>query len=620
MRRFILLPLLTLFACPPPTEPPPGEDPPHLLWSADAQSLDNPFPDERLIVNGKAQLRPRWYQPFLPRSAITTQSGTFFNLQAQQASEHISAFGHFGSTLLPASEPLDATSIHGRVARLVKVDGAWQVLERDVAVEHPRETLAKRNVAYPEGWPEFIATRPSVPLPEKHEGLLVVLRGVKTATGVELGQSNAFRADNPLDSGVLTALGVTADDVIYFVPQRATDLTSAPRALSTWAAVNTAAVTVPPQGFEPEGLSGQRPVGTWRHTDPDWNRIVPWLSSGWSQPNSVGTVIIGEFAARDLREGKHFKAEWQANPSLAPVVPLRFAAAFPRGTKPAGGWPVVIAQHGVGGRNTPRSGSYDAFCLQWAQELAARGMGCIGIDEPNHGSRGVFTDFFSIDDPAAIRDRMREMTFDLLQTEAVAVTLDVDGDGTADVAPKLRYFGNSMGSIMGSGFLPFSNRITSAALNVPGAGLSNVVMSKFINELIGFLLVAETGLPFESPEYFVAFPLFRAMAQPFFDEGDPINLAPYAPDTIAVLQQAGLQDEVIPTDTSIDLANALRLPTAVDGTGPNQRGFMLVDPADYLSAPQAAQYNGHNIMWDFEPIRRQALEFLTSDGQRLYVP
>lgn len=617
MRRLILSLSLVLVACPrEEAPPPPPPDPPHLLWSADAQSLDNPFPDDRLIVDGVATFRPRWYRPFLPASAVTTQSGTFFNEMAAQAKLYVHAFGNFGSTLMLSSEPLDEATIHGRVARLVKDDGGWRVLEREVLVEHPRETLARRNVAYPDGWPEFIATRPAVPLPENRDGLLVVLKGVKTRSGVELGQSHAFKSANTIDEGALAALGVTADDVIYFLPQHAGDVTSVPRALAAWADANPATVTIPSQG-----MSSGAPVGLWRSTDPDWASIRPWLNTGWRPPNDVGTVIIGEFSARELREKLHFKDEWVANPSLAPVKPLKFVAAFPRGARPAGGWPLVIAQHGVSGRNSPRAGTYDSFCLQWAEELALRGMGCIGIDAPDHGTRGVFTDFFSVDDPAAIGDRLREMTFDLLQLERIAVTIDVDGDGTPDIAPKLRYFGNSMGSIMGSGFLPFSKRVSSAMLNVPGAGLSNVVMSKFINELIGFLIIAETGLTFESPEYYVAFPLFRAMAQPFFDVGDPINIAPAISDDMAVLQQAGIRDEVIPNETSVDLANAMRLPKAVNGTGTTpQRGFILVDSADYLSPAAAADYNGHNVIWDFEPIRRQALIFLESDGRELFVP
>ena len=55
-------------------------------------------------------------------------------------------------------------------------------------------------------------------------------------------------------------------------------------------------------------------------------------------------------------------------------------------------------QHGVSGRNTPRVGVSESSCLEWAEALARRGLGCLGIDAPDHGSRGTFTSFFSVDD------------------------------------------------------------------------------------------------------------------------------------------------------------------------------------------------------------------------------
>jgi hypothetical protein len=282
---------------------------------------------------------------------------------------------------------------------------------------------------------------------------------------------------------------------------------------------------------------------------------------------------------------------------------------------------VVMGQHGVAGRNTPRVGTIEGYCLEWAEALARRGLGCIGIDAPNHGSRGNFTSFFSIDDLPAIRDRFRQMIFDLLQVERAAVTIDVDADGVPDVAPKLRYFGNSMGAIVGAGFVPVSNRISSAVLNVPGAGLSNVVMSRFLQDLIGLLIVAQTDIAFDSPEYIGSFPLFRAAAQPFFDPGDSINLAPSISQEVAVLQQTGLGDLVIPLDTSVDLAAALRLEELGSASGAEPvHAFVRVEAARYLPAAQAATYNGHNVMWDFAPVREQALKFLESDGRVLLSP
>lgn len=599
----------------------PAVEPPHFLWSADAQALDNPFPDERLVASGHLALRPKWYQPFLPRAAQTAAATAYFKGVSQQAEREVTAVGAFGATLLLASEPLDASSLEGTAARLVRADdGSWQVLERRVSITHSRLALERRGLTFPDDYPHFAFIRPAVPLPEEREGLLVITRGARTTAGASLGRGFAWDgARGELTKTAATALGVPEGDVLLVLPQRAGDVSTPLRTLSAWARANPPAVTIPPKGTVTDSL-GTRPVGLWTSADPDWNVLSPQLTAlSFSRPAThVGRVLLGELAARDVRERGVFKPEWVANPSLAPVVPLRFVMTIPSGTKPAGGWPMVMGQHGVGSRNTPKEGDVNSYCLNLAEALAAKGMGCIGIDAPDHGARGAFTNFFGVDDLPALRDRLREMTFDLLQVEAAVVTIDVDGDGQPDVRPQLRYFGNSLGAVMGSSFLSVSNRVSTAMLNVPGGGLSNLITSPNLQDLIGLLVAAQTGVGFDTPEYIASFPLFRATAQPFFDPGDPINTSGSVSTDLAVLLQAGKGDRIVPFETSVDLANALRLPDL--DTNPTRRAFTGVDPARYLPAADVARYNGHNVMWDFEPVREQALRFLASDGADLTHP
>jgi len=329
--------------------------------------------------------------------------------------------------------------------------------------------------------------------------------------------------------------------------------------------------------------------------------------------------VVGELAGHDLREDSLMRADWLADPSQAPVVPLSFVLTLPRGPKPPGGWKVVIGAHGATGRNTLQVGNPESFCMDWAQALAARGLGCIGIDAPNHGTRGVVTDFFAVQSPAAIRDRFRQMSLDLLELERAVPTIDVDGDGAPDLAPEVRYFGNSLGAIMGSQFIPFSRHVTAAALNVPGAGLSNVLTSPIIGDLLGLLICSRTGLTFESPEYLAVFPVVRAAGQAFFETADAINMVHRVPETRAVLIQEGKRDLTVPNYTTEDLARALGAPPVVDrvsGSAP-LRVLSRADPAWYLGGDQLAGYNGHDIMWDFEPVRAQVLRFLESDGREV---
>jgi len=614
MRAALLL-LVVLASCAPP-----GPEGPHLLWSEDPQSLDNPLPDQRLIVDGAAQLRKGWYEPFTAPSTLTPRFRHFFDGYAKVAPAQVSAFGNFGQTLLRGSEAVDPASLPGRFFRLRKVGEGYEVLEAGVAVEHVLDLLASKGVDPPDGLPDSFLVRPSVPLLEGEEGLLVATKGITTRDGRPLVRGRAWDATKPALAKVAAAVGVPEGDVLLALPQVAVPVTAPLEGLSAWAAAHPVAATIPAKGLVPDG-SGQRPVGRWLAADSDWSTMLTFLESrSFGTPASdVGQVVVGELASHDLRDGTQFKPEWVADPAQAPVVPLAFVLTLPRGPKPAGGWKVVIGAHGAGGRNTPKLGVDDGYCLEWAQLLAARGLGCIGIDAVSHGTRGSVTQFFAVEDLAGIRDRFREMTFDLLQLEGAVGGLDVDGDGTPDLQSEVGYFGNSLGGIMGSGFLPYANHVKAAVLNVPGAGLSNILVSKNIGGLIGLLIVAQTDLAFDSAGYHAAFPLFRTVGQAFFETGDPINMVQLVPAGRAVLVQEGKNDQLVPNATTEDLAKALGAAPAtgpLHGTAP-LRVLQRVDAAWYLPADQAADYNGHNVMWSFEPVRTQALRFLETDGQDL---
>jgi hypothetical protein len=592
------------------------------LWSADPRSLDNPFPDQRLITSAGLTLRPKWYQPFLAKSALTAQSAAFFTATGAAMEREVSTFGNFGGTVLRANAPVDPNSLAGHVVRVQNTATGWIVIEPNVAVQHVSEVLGTSG-PLPEGMPEFFFVRPSVPLPEGAEGALVFLTGITTADGRPLVPTEAWMQTAPDVSWLAATLGVAETEILLVLPQQSAAMSDTMASLASWAEQHPGVVTIPAKGVV-DDAGGQRPVGVWKSSDSDWSTLTPWVERRSFGKNAThpGTVVIGEFSAKDLRDAAgHIGPAVLANPSSARDVALRFVLVLPKGARPAGGWPVVMGQHGVGGRNTPRVGTADAFCLEWAEPLTAEGLACLGIDAPNHGSRGAFTDFFSVDDLPALRDRFREMTFDLLQEERLISTIDVDGDSVPDLNASPRYLGNSLGAIFGAGFVPFANHVTSAVLNVPGAGLSNVVVSQDLHDLIGLLLVAQTGLAFGSPEYTAAFPIFRVAAQPFFESADPINLLHTVPVSRAVLVQEGVGDHTIPNSTTEDLAKALNAPASMGATGTAPlRLLTRVDPAKYLSPSALATYNPHGVMWDFGPARTQVTHFLATDGRELTAP
>ncbi len=610
-----------------------GVEPAHLLWSADAQSLENPFPDTRLLTATGAALRPDFYKPFMLPKAITPKAKTFFKGYITSAATEVHGFGNFGITLIRTSQPVDPASLAGTVARLRKTASGYEVLEASVVIEHSTDVLkgTPRSLVAPDGgvldFPEFFLARVGVPLPEGEEGLLVLKKGIKTKGGELLSRGWSWEKDSsrPDLKAVAAALNIAESDVLLALPQKAANVTAPLKALAAWVdtAPGLAAVMIPTKGMEPYGNS-TRPVGIWSSTDSDWGTLKYWLeTASFGRPaTDVAKVVIGEIAARDLRAAGVWTPERISDPTQAPVVPLRFVLSIPSGTKPAGGWPTVVVAHGLGGRNIPVNGDNDSYCLELAQWLATKGLACLGIDAPSHGTRGNLFDFFEVENPAAIRDKFREMSFDLLQLSRAAPSIDVDGDGQGDLSPDLGFFGNSLGGIMGSGFVPIAPRIKYAVLNVPGGGLANILVSDDIRDRIGLLIISKIDGSFDTLEYYSSFMIFRATSQAFLDAADPVNFAASLPAERAVLMQEGLGDLVIPNFTTENLAAAMKLkvPTAnVSGTAALQV-LSHADPARYLPPAEAKVYNGHNVFGSFAPVRAQAMKFLESRGREYQGP
>jgi hypothetical protein len=595
-----------------------GPEPEHFLWSADPQSLSNPFPDARLLTLTGAQLRPDYYRPFLMSAALTNSTKALFTRYAQAASTEVHGFGNFSPTLLLTSSPIDPTSLSGHFARLLKTGSGYQVLERDVPVEHSTTTLDGTGKSPGDGFPEFTLVRPSVPLPEGAQGLLVVLKGVKTKGGEPLGRGREWGGQRLDLAAAALALQVSESDIVLALDLKAAPVSASYRALLAWVdrPEGLAGLTIPIKGMGTDG-----PVGTWLSTDPDWSVMLAYLqSTSWgASVTHVDRVVVGELAARDPRDGGVWSDEWVLNPSLAPVVPLRFVLSVPKGSKPPSGWPTVIVAHGVGGRNVPVSGSTESYCLDLAEYLAAAGIAAVGIDAPSHGTRGSFVEFFDIENVPVMRENFREMSFDLMQLARALPTIDVDSDGTPDLDPSLGFFGNSLGAIMGSSYVALDDRVKYALLNVPGGGLSNILVSKNNHDLIGLLFASKTSITFDSVEYHSAFPIIRAVSQPFLEPADSINLFPLMSSERAALMQMGLGDQTIPNFTSLDLAHSGGLSepsTSSSGTSP-VRALYRVDPQAY---GKPVDYNGHNVFNDLAAPRKQAIDFLSSKGTTFTVP
>lgn len=262
------------------------------------------------------------------------------------------------------------------------------------------------------------------------------------------------------------------------------------------------------------------------------------------------------------------------------------------GNKPAGGWPVVIFQHGI---TADRSS-----LLAIADSLAARGFAAVAIDLPLHGlvsgeatniraATAAFDgaaaerlfDLDYVDNTTGLsgpdtitdtsgasyvnlaslmttRDNVYQSIADLfVLTKALNITatgLDYDGVANGDFDPaKIYFIGHSLGGIVGASFLAIEPNVKDAVLAMPGGGIA-----KLLDGSASFGPVISAGLGANGVNKGTAeYESFLASAQMMIDAGDPVNYA----STLAAKGEGVLLFEVI-GDGATNLAD-LVVPNAV---------------------------------------------------------
>jgi dienelactone hydrolase len=223
-------------------------------------------------------------------------------------------------------------------------------------------------------------------------------------------------------------------------------------------------------------------------------------------------------------------------------------------TKPAAGWPLVIFQHGITRNRT------DMFAV--AGTLAAQGFAVVAIDLPLHGITDENNPFYIGNTPfAALGARERTFDLDLVDNATGAPGPDgaIDGSGTHYInltslltsrdnlregvvdllelshavqgmhytpgtdfdTAKVRFVGQSLGSITGLTFLAVDPNVKAGVLSVPGGGIARLLdASPTFGPRIHAGLAA-AGIEQGTPLY----DTFMAATQTVIDSGDPINFA-----------------------------------------------------------------------------------------------
>lgn len=388
----------------------------------------------------------------------------------------------------------------------------------------------------------------------------------------------------------------------------------------------------------PGGLPGKNWLGTGLNAitvGPALPPLAFWTGLGLpaaTLPPTIGTVATGSFTSADIsmnpvavhnnptamNQGIAF-GTYSAATSV--VLPFRdptthqltgfyhserqipFIYIAPAGTAPAGGWPLVIFQHGITGQKEQVAAVAGA--------LTSNGFAVVAIDLPLHGGGipGVVgglefpgpghtssdqwgTDFIALGAPLATRSNLQQAAFNLHRLELVVATPSFNpafaaqgfaalGAAAPNPSIKPKFVGLSLGSIVGAYYLAGNTTLSTAAgsppytqtsldgdmkglLSVPGGRLAYL-----LQESVGFgpridAGLAANGIAKGTPNYFDFFLLSQAVIDP----ADPATMTTPLPN----LQTPAL----LPSRLSGRVLMQEATSTSFSATGVPQNGDLVI--------------------------------------------
>ncbi len=262
--------------------------------------------------------------------------------------------------------------------------------------------------------------------------------------------------------------------------------------------------------------------------------------------------------------------------------------------KPAAGYPVMIFQHGITSNRTAMLGIADTMAAPpLCTAVVSMDMPLHGIDANNSlhlalqaassGMLGLFEGYTSgglrertfgvdyIDNTTGApgpdgtpdssgahtinlqnllvsRDNLRQAIMDLLTLEKAIPAMDIDGGGPDFDVNKLYFMGHSLGGIVGSSYVAYSDSVKTAILANPGGGIAGLLdASDTFGPRIRAGLSA-AGVDPASPDY----QAFLVAAQTAIDSGDPINTTTAAiANNVPTLMLRTEGDAVVPNNSPV---------------------------------------------------------------------
>lgn len=579
------------------------------LFDRDPQSGLNPFPTDRLLVDGHVLITAQYLSADVPPDAKYDMLRAYLAHSAEQLSR-LDGF----STFAPVRVKFDREATVGAGENPAGV--YLFPCDRD-RMEQVRVTAA---AVTPEESGDFaIEIQPVLPLAPRQCYFFALTNRIRDAAGLPVARAPEFAAALDGDIPTLAAwsekvadglallenAGVDDGDVVvidYFTTQPIVDdMLSITRLLDE--------VLPPPQPvFENSPVPGLE-TGIFPAGSPQF--------ASYTTADNLAAVAVGSFAAYDFRAGRQsgFDPD-RVSGAVAPGINhIDFYMTIPKAPPPPGGYPVVIFGHGLGGSGAelPRFGGLfgDAPIV------------LIGISALEHGRRGSVAAFFNFTDSFATREHFRQSVVDMMQLRRMVKHATVPPFDRVN-HDDIRYMGVSLGGIMGTLFLGYEPGVRVGVLSVPGGGLPRIINSNEIGDLLKPLLGLTAGVSLDDPYFPALLHRFFHIAQWAVDAGDPINVAPYmlggglpgVPPKL-VLMHEGVIDDIIPNVTTDDLARAMGLPDAK-----STRGCMSDDGCSgiwrFVMTDYGRPFNdGHSVSFTVPQAFDQARQFVLSNGTRI---
>lgn len=281
-----------------------------------------------------------------------------------------------------------------------------------------------------------------------------------------------------------------------------------------------------------------------------------------------------------IEAGGSFVFDDEGRPVVTGFDRIRTAVCVPHGDPPAGGWPVVIYQHGTGG-------DYRTFCdsnraLEVMNQLGARGIVGIGIDQTLHGTRpgadrASDLSHFNVVNPDSGVTNFRQGAADLiylarsLRNRAQRFVTD-DGREIVTNPERISFMGHSQGGLTGALAAPFVGAdLQAMVLSGSGAVLAITLVERKDPLDFDQFVRSIAGIPQEEPMT----PLHPVLAlvQTLVEPTDPANYARYwfaepgwwpGQRSVPILVTSGTADAATPYRTAIAMATAGHVPFVGD--------------------------------------------------------